>query len=492
MSPKLLSLNGKVMTGHRFIAITALGLLFTNAALAQPQAERFERSLEQIRQDTLLRANESIPIDQRVTIDYGGYISFGYLSLQDNVNNTHGLRQSELVLFGRANFDGAHEFFLRYRTGYRDFNMGDSFTGRGDEPIDGDLDAAYYKFDLSRFEAAYKGRQIKDNLVVKVGRDLVYWANGLTLSQVIDGAMIDATYGQLTVSAIAGVTPTRTVDFDPSRPSFDFNTKRGFYGAMATVQVDQHRPFIYGLIQRDYNEPETLVSGNLQTQFDYNSWYLGIGSTGALSDRLLYGLEGVYEGGRSLSNSFALNGSALPQQVEQVHDDIEAWALDARLDYLFADDHHTRFSGEMILASGDDDRTSTSSTFGGNQPGTKDNAFNAFGLLNTGLAFAPSVSNIMALRVGGSTFPIDFSTTTKRIQLGTDLFLYNKLDRNGAIDEPSDTGRYLGWEPDVYLNWQVTSDVTFAARYGVFFPDSSTLRSSDPRQFLFLSVTYSF
>ena len=65
-----------------------------------------------------------------------------------------------------ANFDGAHEFFMRYRTGYRDFNQGDSFTGREKkkkkkpqgEPIDGDLDAGYYKFDLARYEAAYNGK----------------------------------------------------------------------------------------------------------------------------------------------------------------------------------------------------------------------------------------------------------------------------------------------------------------------------------------------
>src|SRR5437016_1360058 len=126
----------------RILAITALVSLIAPLARAQPQAERFERSLQQIREQTLIRANDAIPIDQRVTLEYGAYLSFGYLSLQDNVNNTHGLRQSEVIAFGRANFDGAHEFFLRYRTGYRDFNRGDSFTNRGDEPIDGDLDAA--------------------------------------------------------------------------------------------------------------------------------------------------------------------------------------------------------------------------------------------------------------------------------------------------------------------------------------------------------------
>src|SRR5215510_10083090 len=110
------------MMQQRTFAIVGLILSSSPALRAQPQAERFERSLEQIRQETLVRANTLVPADQRATLDYGGYLSFGYLSLQDNVNNTHGLRQSEIVLYARANFDGAHEFFIRYRTGYRDFN----------------------------------------------------------------------------------------------------------------------------------------------------------------------------------------------------------------------------------------------------------------------------------------------------------------------------------------------------------------------------------
>ncbi len=479
----------------RNLAITAVVSLFALGALAQGQpqsAAKFERNLQQIRDQTQGEVNNDIPVDQRVTLDYGAYLSFGYLSLQDNVNNTHGLRQSELVAYARANFDGAHEFFIRYRTGYRDFNQGDSFTGRGSEPIDGDLDAAYYKFDLSRYESAYKGKQIDNNLVVKVGRDLVYWGNGLTLSQVLDGAMIDATMGNLTLSMIAGETITRTVDIDAFRPSFDYNTERGFYGAMATLKVGQHTPYVYGLIQRDYNQNNKLETPELTTEFDYNSWYIGMGSTGPLSDRLLYGVEAAYEGGRSLSNSFTLVGSPLPVQIEQVHDTIQAWATDARLDYLLADPHHTRLSTELIVASGDPDRSNSSSTYGGNRPHTNDHAFNAFGLLNTGLAFAPDVSNIIAWRVGASTFPFDFGPSSKRVQLGTDVFAFSKYNREGGIDEPSDTARFLGWEPDAYLNWQVTSDVIFAARYGVFFPDPSSLPTDKARQFLFLNVTYSF
>ena len=120
--------------------------------------------------------------------------------------------------------------------------------------------------------------------------------------------------------------------------------------------------FIYGLIQRDYNKDNTSEADGILTKFDYNSWYIGIGSSGPLSDRLLYGLEAAYEGGRSISNSFTTEGGTLPTQIPQTHDTIEAWAADARLDYLLADPHHSRLGTELILASGDHDRTNTTTT----------------------------------------------------------------------------------------------------------------------------------
>ena len=105
-----------------------------------------------------------------------------YLDLDDSVGDNHILRETEAVGYLRANFDGVHEVFLRGRWGWRDFNEGDSFDGRGDEPIDGDLDRGYYRFDLNRYRAAYGGAPTPINLVLQSGRDFVYWGNGLVLA----------------------------------------------------------------------------------------------------------------------------------------------------------------------------------------------------------------------------------------------------------------------------------------------------------------------
>jgi hypothetical protein len=485
---------------RRAVTLAALLLLLctTITHAQQRDLETFQRQLEQIRRDTILEVNPDVPWGQRSFIDYGAYVTVGYLTLDDNNDLNHVLWQYELYPYFRFNIDGAHELFLRGRVGWRDFNDGDSFDGRGDERIDPDLDAGYYRFDLARSRAAYEGEQLDYNLIVKGGRDLVYWANGLVLSQDIDGVMVDMSWrADIGLSFIAGVTPTRTVDFDASRPKFDHNTRRGFYGAMLSKAIGQHRPYIYGLIQRDYNDDDPLVQGPVVTEFDYNSWYIGGGATGALTDRLIYGVEVVHEGGESLSNSFS-GDSIFIEPIPQTEEDIEAWAFDVRLDYLLADVRRSRFTAEVIVASGDDDRVlSTSDTFGGNTPGTDDNAFNGFGLLNTGLAFAPQVSNLTSLRLGASTFP--FGTgggVMSRIQIGTDWFLFYRTDDDAVIDEPvrpdSDGEAYLGWEPDIFLNWQITSDVTLSVRYGIFFPNDEVLFSDEPRQFFYAGVTYAF
>jgi len=66
------------------------------------------------------------------------------------------------------------------------------------------------------------------------------------------------------------------------------------------------------------------------------------------------------------------------------------------------------------------------------------------------------------------------------------------MSENGPIDEPSSDNRYLGWEPDVFINWQIVSDVTLTTRYGVFFPSRDAFASDESRQFFSIGVTFGF
>lgn len=483
-----------MIRGRAFVLLGSLLCLVPPLA-AQEELGRFEKQMEQIRRDQFLRIDQSIPAERRALVDYGAFVTVSYLSLDDQLNDNHVLRQYELVGYARVNIDNVHEIFLRGRTGYQDFNDQDSFDGRGDEIIDPDFDRAFYRFDLRRALEAYKGSETDGNLTFQIGRDLVYWGNGLVLSETIDGIVTRLETPLADLDVIAGVTPIRTVDFDTSRPNFDHNTRRGLYGAMLSKQMGRHRPYAYGLIQRDYNKSDTydITAPPIHTRYRYDSYYLALGSQGALSDKLLYGMEFVYEGGYGLSNSYRQAGGAI-QGVPQTDDEIHAFAGDIRFDYLLSDERQTRFSLEGLIASGDPDRlTSTTDTFGGNRPGTGDNAFNAFGFLNTGVAFAPPVSNLMALRVGASTLPFPRAGIFERMQLGVDALIFAKTRQSAPLDEPTLADeRYLGWEPDFFMNWQITNDVTIALRYGIFFPGNALQNDDQNRQFFFAGVTYAF
>ncbi|HEV8604398.1 MAG TPA: alginate export family protein [Tepidisphaeraceae bacterium] len=475
---------------HRLMAAVALAIAVSaSLARAQTSVERFERQLQQIQQDTRLRINPDVPAEQRALLDYGGYFTFNFFAIDDIEQNTHLLRQYDLVGYARLNIDNVHEFFLRARTSYRDFNNNQSFDGEGDEMIWPTVEQAYYRFDLARYLSAYKNKVIKNNLTVQVGRQFVNWANGLVLAEYVDGGLAEVTVGNISLQLLAGVTTHDTVDIDSSRPQFDDRTERGFYGGILSAQLGKHRPFVYGLVQRDWNDDVPLVVGSNTTNFDYDSWYIGTGVNGSIGDQMLYGVEFAYEGGKTLSNTFEPNTLA---PIPQERDQIQAGALDARLDYLFTDVRRSRLSFETIAASGDLDRIHTTNTFGGNAPGSRDHAFNAWGLLNTGLAFAPNVSNLISVRVGGSMFPFPSSTVLKRFQAGTDVLGFFKFRADAPIDETTSDDRYLGWEPDVYINWQMSSDVTLALRYGVFFPGSAIESDEHPRNFFYLGVTFAF
>jgi hypothetical protein len=451
---------------------------------------RFDRELQQLHEQTAVLANPAVPADQRALFDYGGYATVSYLSLDDLNRNNHSLRQYDLVGYLDLNFDDVQELFVRGRLEWQDFSPGDAFDGR-DHQFHPEIERAYYRFDLAKAESAYYGKTIDNDVAIKAGRQLMYWANGLTISQTLDGGILDLSHGPFAVQVIGGVTLANEVDIDSSRPNFDSNTHRGFYGAMVSVQAGTNKPFAYFLSQQDYNHDfvKTIGAGAdaLLTHFNYNSNYLGAGSTGTSGDHLAYGIEAVFEGGSSLSNSYAPDLS----QLQQTPDRIRAFAGDFRADYLLNDTRRTRAGAEVIFASGDDARDQTTNTFGGAPPHRVDAAFNAFGQVQNGLAFSPNVSNLYIARLGISTFPLATVSAFRQLQNGLDLFFFQKFSRRAPIDEASSDHGYVGFEPDLFLNWQIKSDITLAMRYGAFFPGDAVV-SNRIRQFFYTGVTFAF
>jgi len=126
-------------------------------------------------------------------------------------------------------------------------------------------------------------------------------------------------------------------------------------------------------------------------------------------------------------------------------------------------------------------------------PGTKDHAFNGFGFRDTGLVLAPEVSNLNAYVLGASFFPLEHIKLFRRLELGTKVFFFQKAARNGALsDVPAQTNaRWVGWEWDLFANWQITSDLIWSIRYGAFQPGDAFV-DNGCGQFLYTGFTLSF
>ena len=77
------------------------------------QLQQRLQELQGFELDTRLQADTDIPPGQRALIDFGGYFSPQYYSIDDDNNDNHGLREYQLVGYLRANFDGANEIFMR-------------------------------------------------------------------------------------------------------------------------------------------------------------------------------------------------------------------------------------------------------------------------------------------------------------------------------------------------------------------------------------------
>lgn len=457
-----------------------------NAAAQQDVQRRIERAIRSADPAERLKADMTLGLAERSVFDIGGYTALTFVHLNDADDNSRRLWQPEVTLYGRSVIDGAHTFFARARFQYQAFSEGDSFDGRGDDWTTPFLDRYWYEFDMKRAAAAYEGKTLDGNINVRAGRQFVDWGNGLVLSENLYAVRPTFELGRFRLEGLAGVTPgDRSVtDFDASWKAYDDDVYRGWFGGKLSYFTRGSTEFYTFFIhQADYNgnRDPRLALGD--AEFDYDSSYLGFGSAGSFTSKLIYLAEFVYEFGESQSD---------PLRGVQESEDIAAWAARGQLTYLLGDAWSTRFEYENIFASGDSDRLTTSDTVGGNLAGTDDKAFNSMGFVNTGLAFSPSLSNIMTFRLGASTFPLTAIDGFQQFQVGIDLFAINKMDPDAPIDEPTTDDRFLGFETDLFMNYRITSDLAVTARYGVFFSGSAIASEADTRHFVFFGVTLSF
>lgn len=467
------------------VAFLIIGPLLAGTTTAQPRASRAEpdsfinqqRALEE---SLRRRFDTEVGDSMRALFDWGGWYSLYLFTFDDGVESSRTLRRHDLRLWARLNIDeGAHELYARTRLSLLDFNSGDSYDGNDNDVEGPNLERGFYRFDLARAMRAYADRGIDYNIVIKAGRDLVQFGTGLALAAPLDHVSLRGTYGSFDLTALAGKTVGSSEDFDLSRPPN--RTHRDFFGGQLTYRgFERHEPFIYALRQNDRNR-ETVFP--LFQDFNYDSWYIGLGSSGELVEQLRYSTECVYEGGRDFGHQQPIDDK-----------DIEAWSIQAEIEYLFAGEHRARTSIEYLFGSGDPDRpVSPTNTIGSNLDDSQDTAFIGFGYHDTGLSFAPRYGNLHMWRAGASYYPLPDHGRFRNLELGTDWYLYYKHHRSAAVSDPTAIrpASYLGWEMDCYANWRVTSDLAWTARLGAFFPGRA-FDDRTTRTFLLVGMTWSF
>jgi hypothetical protein len=462
---------------------TGIGVLGVLAVLAAPAAAQQDgRRIydEQLR----VRLDQQAPDAREMGLDAGGWFNFAFFNYKDGVADVERtLRQYELRLWGRMNLQGVHKAYVRGFLGWNDWNFGtnpDLPNAGGDEFRHSRLERAWYQFDLGRLQELDSGKTPELGLKTRVGRDYMEFGTGLVMAMPVDMVRIDLTTKDWELMAMLGKTIENSRNIDDSSLVYD-HQRRCMWGVQFRyTALDQHRPFVYFLNNHDRTSPE---SPDPTQKYGYSTRYVGMGSEGKLLlPNLRYLTEIAGEFGETYSNG-CIAGK----------DRVCAMIYDAALEYYFQTDMHPKLTAEYLYASGDRYlATSATSTVGGNLMGTRDNAFNAFGFRDTGLAAAPKMSNLNLYSLGGGFFPLEKMELFRKMEIGTKVFFYQKPS-TGPISDTSATKdhRWVGWEWDVYCDWRITSDVIWTIRYGNFFPGSA-YPDRDCRGFLYTAVTFSF
>lgn len=469
---------------YRFLVLlTCVAALGTTRTVAQPLTgtaeERFFRQQRLLDESQAAQRTHATPLTSVLDWQFGGWIDYYLFSLDDGIQKSRNIQQPGLTLWTRLSLDdGAHEAFLRYRLRYTYYQPGDEIERdrqedwRGPEP-----EQAWYQIDVNK---ALRWDTGPLRLKARVGRQTVVFGTGYALDLGMDAARLDARLGNVAVTGLFGRPIPNNPNIDRSEP-VDSHSDRLMYGVQLAYEgLDRHVPFVYGLWNNDRTKE---WSRDPWQDYSYDSFYFGFGSRGEIIPDLNYGAEMVFESGHSFSNGAFLR-----------RDYVDAYGWDLLIEKLYRVPTRPRVSAEYMFASGDKDRIfSPTNAAGGNRQFTKDSSFNGFGFRDTGIALAPTLNNLHIWKVGGSFAPLERYDFFRNMELGTSWFLFWKNRSQGAISDPlaDNFDGYVGWEMDYFVNWRLSSDLSFTVRWGAFFPGGS-YSDDRPRHSIFGGLTWSF
>lgn len=456
----------------------SIALAQTSAELRRPVADNFLQQQRTIDEQLAQRRVDIAPLDGIVDWQWGGWLEYYAFLFDDGIQSQRIVQRPSLNLWTRLRLDnGAHEIFARTRFTYEAFNPGDEFDRERDW-VGPNLERGWYRIDVGQ---ALRLTEPSDPLQLRIqgGRQEVTFGTGYVLDLPLDSIVVDGQIHNFNIRGLFGRTRGSYPNIDRSVPVADHSARRFFGVEVKYSGLADHRPFVYALWQDDFTDERP--KDPLQ-QYAYDSAYVGVGSTGSIVKNFEYWTELAYEWGESYGDGAIWR-----------RDEIDAWAFNLGLRYMFVHKTKPELLFEYMFASGDGDRTfSPTSAAGGNTRGD-DTGFVAFGFRDTGIAAAPLLSNIHVWKVGGSFYPLPEVEIADKLQIGTNWFLFHKHHRRGAISDPTagNFDGWVGWEMDYYVNWRFASDISWTMRWGIFFPGSA-FQDQGTRNFVFTGLTWSF
>jgi hypothetical protein len=497
----------------RRIALTSVATLGALAASRGAHAQNAAALAENIQrqlnvEDTEFRQSffANTPIADRLLLEAGGTFRFAYSLIDNARSQEQQVYTPDLRLFLRAELDGGFRFFGRLRFQYNDWEYTGT-AGLGPDPREDGwqwpVGEIYWgTFDLAGFTESRTGRKSVDsNLIIQGGRNYVIWAQGLVLSNYVYALQADLILGDLAITGIlANSAGYDTVDWDTSRPGYDTDTSRLFSGGKLEWRgIAGHRPYAYYLWQNDLNGGQQATLGTstfpIPTTFQYNSGYVGAGSTGSIGANMIYRSEFAWEYGTTLSDPLDPTNLVTLSQP-QVENQISAVAGVVGLTWLARDAGDTRLDFQALAGSGSSERLESGTTFAGIAPGATDHSFNSLGYINTGLALAPEPANLFCPSLGLSSNLLPSSDFLSEFRVGVNGYLFTRIQNDAPISIQTrlNGSNLIGGEIDAIFDWRISSDVNLNVRYGIFMPNTSVFFPGEggARDFVYAGVTYAF
>lgn len=468
-------MNSLVKINTLLLILSLANLQATMAQTSQQRRRIVEEKIKSLQEtETQLLAGES-----RLAFDYGGWINYrydGYHNSDNDSQTADSLKYTNSVDFrfwlkatlkppADAGYKNEHSLYLRLKDLYIERHP--VATNEGYDHDGPHLDYGYFVFDLRP-------------LSLEIGRRYFNVGQGISYSNVNDGAALTLTLSEWSLKALVSQTLPHQDNIDTSVPGWGKKSQRNFYGIEATyLGIAGQGIYGYYLAQRDHSDENP---NDPLHDYTYNSEYLGLGVQGKITPQMHYWTEVIHESGESYAFS------------ARQKKDISAWAADVGITYDMDVYSHPNFTVEYAFGSGDSSRSNVTDTAGGNTS-SKDTNFLYFGYLPTGYASSPLLSNLHFYKAGVLLKPLENIALCRNLSLGLDYYQYFKDKSNGGIYDADATMNKtdVGKEIDVRLSWQLLSDLSCALEYGYFMPgDAYPDSNNDTQEYFSLSTTLTF